>query len=384
MRVYRNDTSLAFLWRFNSNLDSVKYHEYGYLNKLNYISSLIQQGKHVYMAGSVDSLYENSDILLIKTDTLGNEIWKKKIGIPNWDETALTIDTLNGKLIIAGYTTPHNSTATGGFVMLLDTAGSVVWQKTVPTNGGFGGCMAKHTKDGKILVYNRIKKYTVGSYDYYKLRCEKIDVNNVTLWTKEYGPAAWSNPYAAIENNDGDIVICGQKVFTDNTVSGNVYVINQNGDSLLYKEYRILPNSQNYFRDVVQAPDKGYCFSGFVSPMNGDGGTQDIWLLKVDSNFCESNASCVTGMPDPDEISGIKLFPNPAADELNIAFENSFAGSLVFELSDVQGRTILQQTILNTTVPYTVSLNNLAEGVYFYRVSGGTNYLKTGKIVVIK
>jgi hypothetical protein len=336
------------------------------------------------MAGNVYDINNNSDILLIKTDTAGNEIWKKKIGIPGWDETALSIDTLNGKLIIAGNKYPHNSTATGGFVMLLDTAGSVIWQKTVPTNGGFGGCMAKRTKDGKILIYNRIKKYSVGNYDYYKLRCEKIDVNNVTIWIKEYGPAAWLNPYSAIENNDGDIVICGQKVFTNNTVSGNVYVINQNGDSLLYKEYRILPNSQNYFRDVVQAPDKGYCFSGFVSPMNGDGGTQDIWLLKVDSNFCESNASCVTGMTDPDEISGIKLFPNPAADELNIAFENSFTGNLVFELNDAQGRTILQQTIQNTSVPHHIPLSNLAEGVYFYRVSGGTNYLKTGKIVVIK
>ncbi|MCZ8286156.1 MAG: T9SS type A sorting domain-containing protein, partial [Bacteroidia bacterium] len=79
-----------------------------------------------------------------------------------------------------------------------------------------------------------------------------------------------------------------------------------------------------------------------------------------------------------------KLFPNPAADELNIAFENSFTGTLIFELSDAQGRAILQHTILNTTVPHKISLSNLAEGVYFYRVSGGTNYLKTGKIVVIK
>ncbi|MCZ8259258.1 MAG: hypothetical protein O9333_03920, partial [Beijerinckiaceae bacterium] len=331
---YRTDIgniSYAFQYVFKKNLDSVRYQEYGFLNNTNTIlNQLIYARSYIYMVGATDNSSTNSDILLIKTDTSGNEMWKKKIGLPLWDETALSIDTLDGKLIIAGNKYPHNSTATDGFAMLLDTSGAVIWQKTVPTNGGFGGCMAKRTKDGKILIYNRIKKYSVGSYDYYKLRCEKIDMNNVTIWIKEYGPSAWLNPYAAIENNDGDLVICGQKVFTNNTVSGNVYVINQNGDSLLYKEYRILPNSQNYFRDVVQAPDKGYCFSGFVSPMNGDGGTQDIWLLKVDSNFCESNASCVTGMEDSYDQNGISVFPNPASDELQITFDNSLSSTLVF------------------------------------------------------
>ncbi|MCP2937048.1 hypothetical protein NK983_30595, partial [Salmonella enterica subsp. enterica serovar Typhimurium] len=75
-RFYKTDTSLVFLWRFDANLDSVSYQEYGYLNKINQVFAIIKGfGNAIYLTGSVDSLYKNSDILLIKTDTLGHEIW---------------------------------------------------------------------------------------------------------------------------------------------------------------------------------------------------------------------------------------------------------------------------------------------------------------------
>jgi hypothetical protein len=100
-RVYKPDTSLVFLWRFNSNLDSVKYNEYGYLNKTNYIGAIEKSGKYIYLVGSTDSLYKNAQILLIKTDTTGNEIWKKKIGLAGWDETGYCIKlSSDGNLLV--------------------------------------------------------------------------------------------------------------------------------------------------------------------------------------------------------------------------------------------------------------------------------------------
>ncbi|MBK8366523.1 MAG: hypothetical protein IPL10_03625 [Bacteroidetes bacterium] len=94
----------------------------------------------------------------------------------------------------------------------------------------------------------------------------RLDTSGTILWQNYYPSATYANgSFDVMEMPNGDIVFIGDSIFS--------------------REYRILPNSQNYFRDIVQAPDKGYCFSGFVSPMNGDGGTQDIWLLKTDSTL---------------------------------------------------------------------------------------------------
>ncbi|MCZ8286157.1 MAG: T9SS type A sorting domain-containing protein [Bacteroidia bacterium] len=387
-RFYKTDTSWVFLWRFDSNLDSVKYTEYGYLNKINQVFSVIKgSGNAVYMAGSVDSLYKNADILLIKTDTSGNEIWKKKIGIPLWDETAYSISMCsNSNLLISGLKGAHGGSTQGPFVMRLDSSGAVLWENFYPSstyaNASFD---VKEMTNGDI-VFTGGKAFNITpNGTLRKPTLTRLTASGTLVWQKEYGRKEVGHDFFTfLINEKNNFVVSGEIFRPDNTASGMVYVINQNGDSLLCKEYRILPNSQNYFRDVVQAPDKGYCFSGFVSPMNGDGGTQDIWLLKVDSNFCESNASCVTGMDDSYDQNGISVFPNPASDELQITFDNSLSSTLVFELSDAQGRMVLQNTITNNVVPHKVSLSNFAEGVYFYRVSGGTNYLKTGKIVVIK
>ncbi len=369
-RFYHNDTSLVFQWIFNQNLDSVKYTEYGYLNKGNVINKIINYSNNSYfMTGQVyDNLY-NSDILLIKTDTAGNEIWKKKIGVIGWDETAISIDTLNGNLLIAGNKMPHGTSGTYGFVMCLDTAANIIWQKTVVTNGGYGGCAVKKLKDGNVLIYSRIKQYSLGSDDYYKLQVEKITPSNITIWQKTYNaPQIYANPYSAIENKLGNIVIASQTGFYLNMINGKVNEINQNGDSLFTKEYAIMPGSQNYFRDVMQTSDGGYCFAGFANPLFSFGGTgtEDIWLLKVDSNFCESAVPCGYGVGIDEKTyveNGIKVYPNPAKNVLHIELVDFNNEPYTIEISNELGQVVLSQAVSSNLSSFYVQ--HLPNGMYF-------------------
>ena len=371
-RFYHNDTSLVFQWIFNKNLDSIKYTEYGYLNKGNVINHIVYDNdKHYYMVGQVyDNVY-NSDVLLIKTDTAGNEIWKKKIGIAGIDETGMSIETLQGDLIIAGYKTPHNANTFSGFVTRLDTAGNTIWNRPINTNY-FGGGKAKKLKDGNILIYSQYKKYTSGSDDYGLLQVEKITPNNATLWSKQIGPIGINiGPSSAIENKHGNIVIDGQVGIPTNIVNGIVYEIAQNGDSIFSREYAIMPGSQNYFRDMIQTDDGGYCFAGFASPIfaNGGTGTEDIWLLKVDSNFCESSASCGYGVGlaplSFGEGLGVRLYPNPVNESLTLAW---------VEGEGIEPNTMV--TIINSLGEIVLSPLSLGEGLGVRTIN--TSHLPSG------
>ncbi len=380
----------SFLWRFDANLDSVKYLQYGFLNQQNVITSFVKHSDNkLYMVGYVDdTLQTNSDVLLIKTDTAGNEIWKKKIGLAGWDETGLSIDTLQGQLIIAGYKTPHNANTYSGFVMRLDTAGNTIWNRPINTNY-FGGGQAKKLKDGNILVYSQYKKYTLGSDNYGLLQVEKVTPNNTTLWSKQIGPIGINiGPSSAIENKHGNIVIDGQVGIPTNIINGIVYEISQNGDSIFSREYAIMPGSQNYFRDVIQTNDGGYCFAGFVSPVfaNGGTGTEDIWLLKVDSNFCESASSCGYGVGINELEMGLNwsVYPNPATNELYFIFNTDVTTDVTVNLYNVTGQLVKTKSFKTDDEPKLLELHELNDGIYFYQILTANGLLKANKVVIIK
>lgn len=407
IRVPLGYRSKTFMWRFNSELDSVDYKEYGFANQINWAYNFIinKYDNNIYMTGLVDdTLYTNRDILLIKTDTAGNEIWKKKIGIVGLDETAVTIDTLQGELIIGGYKTTHGTYNTAGFVMRLDTAGNVIWNKTVNTNFG-SGSGAKTLKDGNVLVYSGYRQYSIGTDDYLRMQVEKITPNNVTLWNKHYNaPQMYAGASIAIENTRGNIVIASQTGFFSNMINGKVNEIAQNGDSLFTKEYAIMPGSQNYFRDVMQTTDGGYCFAGFVIPLPeySGTGTEDIWLLKVDSNFCESSAPCGygVGLIEQEILNGgIRLYPNPASSVINIEFSSlDFARDdkpkltepITIQITNTLGQVLISKTYTTSQITQNNGIITLSpleelEGTGMYYLSVKTkDKTRTQKIIIKK
>jgi len=389
--VYHGYNSKAFLWRFDSNLDSVRFLTYGYPYSNNMINTFIKHTDNkIYMLGYVDdTLQSNADVLLIKTDTAGNEIWKKKIGLTNMDENAISIDTLQGDLVIGGLRIGHHTSNTDAFVMRLDTAGNTVWQKIINTNGGYSASKVLTLKDGNILVYNRLKMYDAGSFTFNRFLIQKITPSNTLVWQKKYNsPNCEADGIVALENTQGNIVIAGQKGSTNYSCLGTVNVLNQNGDSLFYKEFYKELGSQNYFRHVIQTQDKGYCFAGFLIPVfaNGGTGTQDIWLLKVDSNFCESALPCngVVGINEPVALDGeVSLYPNPSNGILNIQFiaTDELKSNLNVTITNSLGQVVLYEVVNKQNSA--LNIEHLCDGLYYVTVKTKNKTL-TQKIVVQK
>ena len=385
---YKPDTSLVFLWKLNKSLDSLEYHEFGFVNRTNQLNGIVKDSdKYIYMTGWVDSLYKNSDILLIKTDTSGNEIWKKKIGLPNYDETAWCIKiSSDNKLLICGNRRLHNNQATNGaFVLKADTNGAIIWEKYFPSNYGLAATGMVELPNGDIVaIAGKGYGSTVSRYELIKL-----DASGNVVFDKTYGPMAdRAEAYSLIQNQEGNLVAAGQMYYSaNNSVNGLMYVFNQNGDSIFSREYAVQPGSQNYFRDLVQAPDKGYVFSGFISPIFANGGTgnQDIWLLKTDSTFCEGAFNCgyPTAITEAEalEAGEMSVYPNPAKDVLYIDFVNNYEKRKI-EIYDSFGKLVLNEDV--STQNSSLNIHHLQSGVYFYRIEDSEKVLQTNKLIIIK
>lgn len=80
----------------------------------------------------------------------------------------------------------------------------------------------------------------------------------------------------------------------------------------------------------------------------------------------------------------LKIFPNPASDNVIITFPEPVFSEINYEIETSEGKTISTQKLnLNGNSTFQVNLERFDNGIYFIRISEGDRYF-SGKIFVIK
>jgi hypothetical protein len=116
---------------------------------------------------------------------------------------------------------------------------------------------------------------------------------------------------------------------------------------------------------------------------------QIVDLIKASSDrFTTPNAQYGYGIPDfslalnnglsivDNEKNGFLVFPNPTAGPITITFSNQNKQSN-FQLFNAMGQIVIEKELTNPTL---LSLENLSNGIYFYKIQSNT-ISQTGKIV---
>jgi hypothetical protein len=95
-----------------------------------------------------------------------------------------------------------------------------------------------------------------------------------------------------------------------------------------------------------------------------------------------SSSACTSGLEEMEQVS-FEVYPNPATDVINIAF-NAKTADYVVSLMDLQGRVVSTMNLNNASGSQTLAFGteNLAKGSYVVVVS--SNGAKTTKHVVVK
>jgi hypothetical protein len=272
--------------------------------------------------------------------------------------------------------------------MKVDSLGNIVFNKF------FGGVYDDNawsilqTQDGGYLFG--------GNFTFLDTSCNcqkanpyviKLDSLGDTLWTRKYGePMNAATVLNMNELADGNIILCGltrkeNQTAGDSKIQGLVFKIAANGDSLFYRLYRLLSSSSSHeLRDIRPTTDGGFICSGIIYPAFPDTGTQDMWLLKLDSLGCADTACALgTSIEAPKSPKGaFSVYPNPTNSFITVELQN-VTQSVDFKLIDLTGKEILTKQIHS---PYTkINVQHLAKGIYFYIVTNEKERY-SGKLVV--
>ncbi|MCK4233789.1 hypothetical protein KAX75_05135, partial [candidate division WOR-3 bacterium] len=219
----------------------------------------------------------NSDVYLIKTDSLGDTLWTKTYGGSEFDKSSSVFQTSNGGYIIGGYTQSFGTGEGDVYLIKTDSVGDTIWTKTYGGSNPDVGSSVAQISDGGYIISGGTTSFATGNSDVYLI---KTDSFGDTVWTKTYGGTSWDVGYSVVQTYDEGYVVAA---VTTSFGAGNydVYLIKTDslGDTIWTKTYGGTGGDIGY--SVSQTSDRGYIIAGLTNSFGVN--SLDIYLIKTDS-----------------------------------------------------------------------------------------------------
>jgi hypothetical protein len=223
-------------------------------------------------------------------------IWSKIHDIfDDIDEGECVRQTSDGGYIITGSCAPNGLVSHIDLLLTkTDTLGNIIWTKTYAREFVESGFSIEQTSDGGYIIAGRAVtgEYPIVEPPLGDAWILKTDTNGDTLWTRTYGGSG--NDYCTSVQQTPDLgyIMAGtmnsEHCYPDYEVdeeyepdSSRAWLVRTdcNGDTLWTRTYL----ERSYSTCVVQTPDGGYIIVGWIFP-DGQNIQSDVLLIKTDSS----------------------------------------------------------------------------------------------------
>jgi len=148
------------------------------------------------------------DIYVVKTDLDGNLIWEKTYGSHYYDTGVKIIQTQDGGYVICGPSTNSSTVFLNVILLRIDADGNEIWTKYFnDTDDVWGRSVAEIPGDGYV-VCGAIRKPGADNIEVYLL---KLDMDGNEEWTRKFGinENRINSGNEIVATLDGGFAICG-------------------------------------------------------------------------------------------------------------------------------------------------------------------------------
>lgn len=336
-----------------------------------YLTSLFVNGSgEVFISGSftgnVDmdpgigsNVLSGSGSFIGKYTTSGTHIWGKKIvgtGIRD-----ITVDGL-GNVFSCGVGGTNQNT-----IAKWDANGNLQWMNFFHTNVVTSnyGCSDISISCNNEIVITGIANNAWGAPNYDPLGGTYTCTPNSSLGFA----GSIFNFIAAYSPSNGSIVWAK---CVGGFVTRNANVSNGN-EVLPFSSSYIDNNGSIYLINVA-----GGSSIGIVNDFDPNSGVVTFSTSTSGTAFFAKYTGCGTvGIEENSDANNINVSPNPSSDKF--IFSN-LIGENKIEVMDITGRLILSDDIKYSS--YTLSMDDLPKGMYFYKITDAKGQLKQGKLLL--
>ncbi len=333
------------------------------------------------------SFSSTNDIMIVKTDSLGNLSWQK-IFDKNADEVPSEICLVGNYGYIISGTSSLPGQYAFAYILRLNLNGDTLWTRLFSIESVTTGNSISNTSDGSFIIGGGSKANTSVDEKSYVI---KIDSNGIIQWQRTYtDPGSEEECKSIREIPNRGYVLAGSSdtsyiVFS---VKAYIRIISFSGEVLNLKYYNP-GDDDDLFYSVENTSDGGFILAG-VSAIRGQ--HSKMYIVKADSlgfaqpvevinnsEYILNDYNLYQNYPNPFNLSTIIKYHIPRKTKIGI---------IIFdELGKVISNLIDREQESGT---YEINFNpdnlNLSSGVYFVKLLfNNQNYFSiTRSIVYLK
>ncbi|MFK7979219.1 MAG: T9SS type A sorting domain-containing protein [Saprospiraceae bacterium] len=242
-------------------------------------------GGYALLGFSESNSVLGTNVILVKTDENGVEQWSQSFGGTRDDKGYELVQDVEGNYIIVGQTSSIGNGEDDVLLLKVNSKGEEIWQKAFGGPYNDRGFSLTEAKDGGYILTGRTELIEDESADVYLVR---TDTDGNLLWEQNFGGADIEVGESVIEASDGSIVIVGENQSdaipnpnSPNNISSDVYFIKTNafGEILIEKTFGNVEEDKAF--DVVETAEGNFALTGMTSAK------RDLYLLMLDRNGAE-------------------------------------------------------------------------------------------------
>lgn len=211
------------------------------------------------IAGRLDTRSADSwDCWLIKTDVNGNQQWEKRYGGVESQEACEVQQTYDNGFILVGRNTKNLNGATDGLLIKTDMNGNQLWKKNFIGTGFDWLNSVRQTSDSGYIAVGYTNSFGAGDFDFWLLKTDKAGNQ---IWMKTYGGTKDDRAYSVYETNDGGFIITGCSSSFGET-NGDVWIVKTDASGEFMWDIRYGVKSLDEAWSVLQTSSGGYVIAG--------------------------------------------------------------------------------------------------------------------------
>jgi hypothetical protein len=339
----------------------------------------------------------DSDIYLVKTDSLGIPEWERTFGELG-SEWGLSMQiTSEGGYIIIGATDASGEGYEDFTVIKTDTQGNLLWQNTYGTQYHEYGNSITKLENGEYILAGS-SRITSDSAVAVAIR---INADGTEIWNRRYPPKVRNIEFTSVKQlSTGEIIVTGsdQGDTLNNTYYGILKSLDlNNGDIIWERQYQYFDedSTQHYFYAMDTCSDGGLVMGGMVIDFRPDPNNLNpnnaYWVVKTDcagNEYAWDNDACpkFVGLDEIEKDALFNLYPNPSTGTVTLDYvipQNAENQSISFY--DATGKLVQKVDFTGEgQIQLNIDCSGFSNGVYQCVLVSDGEVLQQGKLVVIQ